>query len=83
MYQNLPVELAIASGNKVREEEAMKALKHFEDFYEEFFQELSQFGEIEDLLVCDNIGDHLLGCVYAKFAYKEEAIKCCEAIKNR
>lgn len=83
MYQNLPVELALASGNKVSEEEALKALKHFEDFYEEVFQELSQFGEIEDLLVCDNIGDHLLGCVYAKFTYEEEAIKCCEAIKNR
>jgi len=47
----------------------------------EVFQELSKFDEIEDLLVCDNIWDHLLGCVYAKFAYEEEAIKCCEAIK--
>ena len=37
MYKNLPVELALASGNKVSEEEAMKALKHFEDFYEEVF----------------------------------------------
>ena len=34
-------------------------------------------------MVCDNIGDHLLGCVYAKFSYEEEAIKCCEAIRNR
>jgi len=42
----LPVELALASGNKVSEVEAMKALNHFEDFYEEVFQELSQFGEL-------------------------------------
>ena len=79
----MPVELALASGNKVSEEDAMKACKHFEEFYEEVFMELAQFGEIDELIVCDNIGDHLIGNVYVKFVHEEDAIKCFEAVKNR
>ncbi|ORX67092.1 hypothetical protein DL89DRAFT_278967 [Linderina pennispora] len=39
--------------------------QHFEDFYEDMFLELAKYGEIEELKVCDNVGDHLLGNVYA------------------
>jgi len=35
------------------------------------------------LIVCDNIGDHLLGCVYAKYSREDEAMKCMEAVRNR
>ena len=36
----------------------------FEDFYEEVFEELATFGEVEAMNVCDNLGDHLVGtCV--------------------
>ncbi len=61
----------------------MKALQHFEDFYEEVYLELANYGEIEELIVCDNIGDHLLGNVYIKFRVEESAIKAHEAIRNR
>jgi splicing factor U2AF subunit len=53
-------------------------LEHFEEFYADVFGELSKFGEIEELNVCDNLGDHLLGNVYVM--YKDE--KCTmEAVK--
>jgi splicing factor U2AF subunit len=61
----------------------LKALQHFEDFYEEVYLELANYGEIEELIVCDNIGDHLLGNVYIKFRVEESAIKAHEAIRNR
>jgi hypothetical protein len=38
----------------------------FEDFYEEVFEELSKFGTVEEMNVCDNLGDHLVGNVYVK-----------------
>lgn len=40
--------------------------EQFEDFFEEVFQELSKFGEIAEMNVCDNLGDHLIGNVYVK-----------------
>lgn len=49
----------------------MEAVNHFEDFFEEVFMELAKFGEIEDLVVADNIGDHMIGNVYAKFITEE------------
>ena len=33
---------------------------HFEDFYEDLFEELSQHGHIESLNVCDNLADHMV-----------------------
>jgi splicing factor U2AF subunit len=33
----------------------------FLNFYEEIHEELSKFGEIEELNVCDNLGDHMIG----------------------
>jgi splicing factor U2AF subunit len=50
-----------------------ESIRHFEDFYEEVFLELSKFGELIDLNICDNLGDHLIGNVYAKFASEDEA----------
>jgi splicing factor U2AF subunit len=37
MYEQSPIELAMAEGQSVPEEEAKKAVRHFEDFYEEVF----------------------------------------------
>ncbi|GFZ12848.1 U2 snRNP auxiliary factor small subunit [Actinidia rufa] len=36
-----------------------KMQEHFEDFYEDLFEELSKYGEIESLNVCDNLADHM------------------------
>ena len=33
--------------------------------------ELARFGELEEVVVADNIGDHMIGNVYVKFVTEE------------
>jgi len=71
LYQNPNAAIAFAHGLQVPQEELLEAAKHFEDFYEEIFIEFCRYGEIQDILVADNIGDHMIGNVYVKFATEE------------
>ncbi|KAI8967990.1 hypothetical protein BDF20DRAFT_898272 [Mycotypha africana] len=57
--------------------------KDFDLFYEDVFMELAKFGEIEEMIVCDNVGDHLVGNVYCQYRYEESAGKACENLNNR
>lgn len=42
--------------------------RHYDEFYEEVFFEIEdKYGEIEEMNVCENLGDHLVGNVYIKF----------------
>ena len=45
----------------------MDAVSHFEDFYEEVFGEFTKYGEIDEVVVADNIGEHMIGNVYVKY----------------
>ncbi len=36
---------------------------------------MAQYGEIENLNVCDNLADHMVGNVYLKFREEEAAAK--------
>ncbi|OLL26312.1 Splicing factor U2AF subunit [Neolecta irregularis DAH-3] len=56
---------------------------HFDAFFEDFYCELSQYGELEELHVCDNMGDHLIGNVYARFKYEDAAGKAVDALNSR
>lgn len=47
------------------------------------FAVLLQYGEIEEMNVCDNLGDHLVGNVYVKFRYEEDAEKAVKDLDNR
>ena len=38
-----------------------------QDFYEDIFEEVDKFGEVEHLNICDNLADHMVGNVYIKF----------------
>jgi len=60
-----------------------KMQKHFEDFYEDIHEELSKFGEIENLNVCDNLADHMIGNVYVQFREEEQAAAACNALQGR
>lgn len=60
-----------------------KEQEMFEDFYEDIFEELTKFGEIEELHVCENICDHLLGNVYVKYFQEESADKAMKALTGR
>lgn len=52
----------------------------FEDFYMDVFEELSKYGEIEEMIVCDNIGEHMVGNLYVKFYDEEDAQKCLDGV---
>ena len=44
--------------------------EHYDNFFEDVFVELEdKYGEIEEMNVCDNLGDHLVGNVYIKVSY--------------
>ena len=83
MYQSPPVAIAMAEGQVVDDSQAEEAQDHFEVFYEEVFQELAKFGEVVDMGVVDNIGDHLLGSVYVKFATDAGAEKALRTMTGR
>lgn len=57
---------------------------HFDDVYEELFVEMEEkYGEIEELNICENLSDHLVGNTYVKFRYEEDAEKACNDLNNR
>lgn len=60
-----------------------KIQQHFEDFYEDIFEELDKFGEIESLNVCDNLADHMIGNVYVQFKEEDQAAAALQALQGR
>ena len=54
-----------------------------QDFYEDIFEELAKYGEIENLNVCDNLADHMVGSVYVKFADENGAAAALQAMQGR
>eukprot|EP01059_Diplonema_ambulator_P006381 TRINITY_DN16109_c0_g12_i1.p1 TRINITY_DN16109_c0_g12~~TRINITY_DN16109_c0_g12_i1.p1 ORF type:complete len:287 (+),score=88.29 TRINITY_DN16109_c0_g12_i1:65-862(+) len=73
MYLN-PIAAPMVDKNGKPVEYDKKYLRdHFEEFYEDTFEELMKHGEIKELNVVDNVCEHLLGNVYVKFATEEDA----------
>jgi splicing factor U2AF subunit len=74
---------------------------HFDAFYEDVWCELCKYGELEELVVCDNNNDRkffprpfhlaqitnalsdLIGNVYARFKYEEDAQTACDTLNSR
>jgi len=83
MYQNSPFAVALAEGHHIPDDKLKEVIDAFEQFYQEVFLELAQFGEIEEMHVLDNLGDHLVGNVYVKFATEEDAENCRKNISGR
>merc|ERR1711884_770615 len=62
----------------------LEAQEHYDDFFDEIYTEAEEkYGEIEEMNVCDNLGDHLVGNVYIKMKDEDDAIKVCNEINNR
>ena len=58
--------------------------EYYDTFFEDVFIELEEkYGDIEELNVCDNLGDHLIGNVYVKFKREEDAEKAVLSLNNR
>lgn len=82
MYQN-PISQIIAQNGDPSGIDQKTVDEDFEDFYEEVFEELCKFGKLEELNICDNLGDHLVGNVYAKFEDEEHAAAAQKALYGR
>lgn len=54
-----------------------------DDFYEELYEECKKFGKIEDIQVCENLGDHMVGNVYIKYQDEEQAERAIVGLTNR
>ncbi|KAL3317687.1 Splicing factor U2AF 26 kDa subunit [Cichlidogyrus casuarinus] len=62
----------------------IEAQQIFDDFFEEVFAECEEkYGEIEEMNVCDNLGDHLVGNVYIKFRSEKEAQQAVDELNQR
>lgn len=57
--------------------------QHFDAFYEDFYCEAAKFGKVEEIVVCENNNDHLIGNVYARFKYEDEAQKALDSFNYR
>jgi splicing factor U2AF subunit len=55
----------------------------FDLFYEDIFMECAKYGEIIEMNVCDNVGDHLVGNVYIRYKYEDDASKADLDLNNR
>ncbi|PWN25549.1 RNA-binding domain-containing protein, partial [Jaminaea rosea] len=55
----------------------------FDDFYEDFFCQLAEYGQLVEMHVCDNVGDHLIGNVYARYEWEDEAQRAVDALNNK
>jgi splicing factor U2AF subunit len=82
MYQN-PLANIIANHGDPNSVDRKETEAQFEDFYEEIYEELCTFGKVEELHVCDNLGEHLLGNVYAKYKDEEHAAAAQKALYGR
>lgn len=76
LYQNPAHE----ANNQLNESQVQT---HFDAFYEDMFCEFAKYGEVETIVVCDNTGDHLIGNVYARFKYEEDAQKAIDDLNSR
>jgi len=83
-YVNPVVDMRQADAfDKVNQENEMEQ-RYYDDFYEEVLKELERaFGPVEELNVCANIGEHMLGNTYVKFRNERDADAAVEGLNNR
>lgn len=58
--------------------------QNFDNFFADMFWEMEEkYGDVVDMNVCDNLGDHLVGNVYIMFKNEEDAEKAVMDLNNR
>jgi splicing factor U2AF 35 kDa subunit len=78
-----PLSAIAAVGGDVSQVDDKQIQAEFDEFYEEIFDELSKFGTLEEVQVCENLGDHMVGNVYVKYSDEEEADTCAKRLHGR
>uniref|UniRef100_A0AC35FY58 Uncharacterized protein n=1 Tax=Panagrolaimus sp. PS1159 TaxID=55785 RepID=A0AC35FY58_9BILA len=78
LYRHVqPLTAQIASSSQ-------EALTIFEEFYEEVFTEIDEsYGRINQMHVCENMGEHLIGNVYINFYNHSSANRAITFLNNR
>ncbi|OCF34198.1 splicing factor U2AF 35 kDa subunit [Kwoniella heveanensis CBS 569] len=56
---------------------------NFDRFYEDFYIEMAKYGHLLEMHVCDNVGDHLSGNVYARYEWEAEAARAVQGLNDR
>ncbi|KAL0227879.1 hypothetical protein RCL1_004022 [Eukaryota sp. TZLM3-RCL] len=57
--------------------------RHFDEFYEDIFLEFMKYGKIDQIVVFDNISDHMVGHTFVKYTDEDEAEVALEALQGR
>ena len=70
MWQN-PMCIISSAGGDLASIDQKKFQEDFDEFYSEIFEELQSFGKVEDVQVCENLGEHMVGNVYVKYEDEE------------
>nr|XP_011417402.2 splicing factor U2AF 26 kDa subunit isoform X1 [Crassostrea gigas] len=83
LYMNPQNTALTADGSHIVQMDDTELQQFYDEFFEEVYVELEKYGEIEEMNVCDNLGDHLVGNVYVKFRYEEDAEKAVNELNNR
>ncbi|KAF7818733.1 splicing factor U2af small subunit B-like [Senna tora] len=83
MYQRPDMITPVVDPNQGQALDPDKVQVHFEDFYEDLFEELSKYGEIQSLNICDNLADHMVGNVYVQFKEEDHAANALMNLTGR
>ncbi len=81
-YLNPPAAVALAEGQDVKDADVEASQRHVEIFFEEIFAECARVGFVEEVKISDNVGDHLIGNVYVRFARETDARRALEILRN-
>jgi hypothetical protein len=55
----------------------------FEDYIEDLLDEAEKIGPVQDIVVLDNLGPHLIGNTYIQFRSQADAERCVQLWENR
>lgn len=84
MWQNPMFAIATAGGDAALTRiDKEKFQEDFDEFYDELFEEFDKFGKIEEIQVCENLGEHMVGNVYVKFDDEEFAADALQKLHGR
>ena len=83
MYVN-PALTNVGEDGQLNPMSEIQMQEHYDLFFDEIYTELDGlYGEIEEMNVCDNLGDHLVGNVYIKFKDEGSSEKAVPELNNR
>lgn len=73
----------VSAGGSFQNVDKARLQENLDEFYEEIYEELRTYGKVEDIQVCENLGDHMVGNVYVKYLDEEDAEKALNSLRGR